>query len=184
MLAKEYGIKKGDKVAIIMRNRPDWIVVCFVTFPHDGDRSLRSSRHLSPRSACGLSNSSVQSLSPSTAGCRQRAWSTASSYPTRLSRSQMTSAHSNSGLKSPSSSRTASRPSLWQARKPLLAWLSLLRYCASMHREQKCPKSRSSRRTMRLSSLRAARLASQRLCSPPIACSSRTCSLWASRTAG
>lgn len=27
MLAKEYGIKKGDKVAIIMRNRPDWIVV-------------------------------------------------------------------------------------------------------------------------------------------------------------
>lgn len=26
MLAKEYGIKKGDKVAIIMRNRPDWIV--------------------------------------------------------------------------------------------------------------------------------------------------------------
>lgn len=27
MLSEKYGIKKGGKVAILMRNRPDWVVV-------------------------------------------------------------------------------------------------------------------------------------------------------------
>lgn len=31
MLVKEYGCKKGDHVAIIMRNRPDWVIVFWAT---------------------------------------------------------------------------------------------------------------------------------------------------------